>query len=83
MDKYDYGFIREILAAAVNYAHFGFSNTVVKYPNGMVTFTTIIINDIAMMEVEIFDAPGDILYWRVVEVERTIKEYDKWVKEWS
>ena len=81
MDKYDYDFIRDILKAIIKVAHLGFDDSELSYMNGSIKFTTIIVNDIEMIEVEIFDRPGDILFWRAVPVEQLMYQYDLWVRE--
>lgn len=81
MDKYDYEFIRAVLVAAYESAPMGFNNATMTYGEFKVEWTTIIVNDMPMMEVKIWG--DDMLYWRVSDLENAIGIFGRWWKDYD
>lgn len=83
MHDYDYEFIRNILETAYKSAPLGFDNAKLEYDGYKLEWTTIIVNDMPMMEVKLWDKVGDFLYWRVSDLENAVGIFGRWYHDYE
>ena len=74
----DTEFILGLLLAVEQYAPIGFDKATMEFQGIKVQWTTIIVNDDQMIEVEIWDRDKNIVYWRATRLEVALEEFVLW-----